>query len=241
MTSYSPIQSERLYEQIVEQIKQQILTGVLKVGDRLPPERELADQFRVSRTAVREAVKALQEKGLIEVQPGRGTFVTDGITKVATQSLGLLMRLGSRDSFADLVELRGIIEPEMAALAATRLTHEHIAALQEAVETMDAALHNMDAYIAADDNFHQIIAQATQNKLISSLLDPIVGLLHEQRKKVFVTGLGGPEHAQVHHKRILEAFARRDPEAVRQAMKAHLKQVAEDIQAADARKVGDGS
>ncbi|MBI3361748.1 MAG: FadR family transcriptional regulator [Chloroflexi bacterium] len=236
MTAYNPVQSERLYEQIVGQIEQQILTGLLKVGDRLPPERELAEQFRVSRTAVREAVKTLREKGLIEVQPGRGTFVTDGMTRAATQSLGRLMRLGSMDSFQDLVELRSIIEPEMAALAATRITSGHMAALQQAVATMDAALHDMNAYLAADDEYHQIIAQATQNKLVCSLLDPIVGHLHEQRKKIFVTGLGGPEHAQFHHKRILEALARRDPEAARQAMKDHLKQVAEDIQVADAQK-----
>ncbi len=241
MKRYIPIQSERLYEQIVGQIEQQVIAGDLKVGDILPPEWKLADQFQVSRTAVREAVKALREKGLVEVLPGRGTFITDSITKVATQSLGLLMKLGSINSFADLVELREIIEPEMAALAATRIIDESIVALQEAVTTMDAALHDMEAYLAADDNFHQIIAQATQNKLIWSLLDPIVGLLHEQRKKIFLTGLGGPEHAQFHHKRILEAITRRDAEAARQAMKAHLEQVAEDIQLADARHVADGS
>lgn len=241
MKRYIPIQSERLYEQIVNQIEQQVIAGDLKVGDRLPPERELADQFQVSRTAVREAVKALREKGLVEALPGRGIFITDSITKVATQSLGLLMKLGSIKSFADLVELREIIEPEMAALAATRITDEPIVALQEAVTTMDAALHDMKAYLAADDNFHQIIAQATQNKLIWSLMDPIVGLLHEQRKKIFLTGLGGPEHAQLHHKRILEAIARHDAEAARQAMKAHLEQVAEDIQVADAWRVADGS
>ena len=84
---YHTIQSERLYEQIVDQIEQLILSNELKVNDRMPPERVLAEQFGVSRTAVREAVKALREKGLLEVYPGRGTFVTNTTSKSMRDSL----------------------------------------------------------------------------------------------------------------------------------------------------------
>src|ERR1700675_304759 len=90
---YQAIQAERLYQKIVEQIEQRILTGEIKVGDQLPSERELGDQFRVSRTAVREAVKALREKGLVEVRPGRGTFITNSTSQAARDSLGLMMRI----------------------------------------------------------------------------------------------------------------------------------------------------
>ena len=79
---YQPIQSERLYERIVDQIESRIVAGDLKVGDQLPAERELAEQFTVSRTAVREAIKALREKGLVEIRLGRGTFVTNGAAGV---------------------------------------------------------------------------------------------------------------------------------------------------------------
>ncbi|HET7089537.1 MAG TPA: GntR family transcriptional regulator, partial [Anaerolineae bacterium] len=86
---YTPIQAQRLYERIAQQVEQRLLTGDLKIGDRLPPERELAEQFGVSRTAVREAVKALRQRGLVEVQPGRGTFLTDGTSQAVRHSLDL--------------------------------------------------------------------------------------------------------------------------------------------------------
>src|SRR3977135_297227 len=87
---YRTVRTSRLYEQIVLQIKESILKGVLRPGDQLPAERELAQRFGVSRTAVREAVKALREKGLVEAYSGRGTFVTDGTSQVIRQSLDLM-------------------------------------------------------------------------------------------------------------------------------------------------------
>ena len=106
---YLPIQSERLYEQIVSQIEQRIEAGDLKVGDRLPSERELAEQFAVSRTAVREAVKALRHKGLVEILPGRGTFITNGTSGTVRSSLDMLIKMGSTKGSGNLVEVREIL------------------------------------------------------------------------------------------------------------------------------------
>lgn len=89
---YKIVRTSRLYEQIVQQIEDSILKGTLKAGDQLPSERELALKFGVSRTAVREAVKALHEKGLVEAYSGRGTFITDGTTEAVRQSINLMMR-----------------------------------------------------------------------------------------------------------------------------------------------------
>src|SRR5258707_8214762 len=144
---YDAIQSERLYEKIVEQIERRILAGELKVGDQLPSERELGEQFRVSRTAVREAVKALREKGLVEVRPGRGTFITNGTSQAARDSLSLMMKIAPGEGSRDLVEVREMFEPEIAVLAATRATDEHIAVMRAAVETMEAALDDAKTYI----------------------------------------------------------------------------------------------
>src|SRR5215475_10406524 len=143
---YQAIQSERLYEKIVEQIEQRILAGELKDGDQLPSERELGDQLHVSRTAVREAVKALREKGLVEVRPGRGTFITNGTSQAVRDSLGLMMKISQAEGLADLVEVRELFEPEIAVLAATRITEQQIAELQTAVTTMDAALTDAQTY-----------------------------------------------------------------------------------------------
>jgi GntR family transcriptional repressor for pyruvate dehydrogenase complex len=223
---YEPIQTERLYKQIVDQIERRILAGDLKVGDQLPPEPQLAQQFAVSRTAVREAVKALSEKGLIEIRPGRGTFVINEGPDMR-HSLGRLMKFDSPEGSSSLVEVREILEPEIAALAALRVTDELIATMQQAVDTMETALDNVDVFVEADLDFHLAMAEATQNLIIPALLDTIIDLLREQRKR---TGLvnGGLKRGQYHHRRILEAVIRRDPGAARIAMQRHLEQVRQD-------------
>jgi GntR family transcriptional repressor for pyruvate dehydrogenase complex len=230
---YTPIQSGRLYEKIVEQIQQRILSGELKAGDRLPPERELGEQFRVSRTAVREAVKALREKGLVEVLPGRGTFITNGTPQALRHSLGLMIQIGRAENLDDLVEIREMFEAEIAALAAARATDEHIATMREAVAAMDEALNDADKYVEADLDFHLALAEATQNAILPLLIDSIVDLLREQRKRIALVA-GGLQRGQYHHKRVLDAVICRDPEAARAAMHAHLRQVREDSEASAA-------
>jgi GntR family transcriptional repressor for pyruvate dehydrogenase complex len=224
---YFPIQTERLYEQIVVQIENRIMTGQLKLGEQLPAERELAEQFAVSRTAVREAVKTLREKGLIEIRPGRGTFVRNGTTGAVRQSLGLLMKFESGKDLVNLVEVRELLEPEIAALAATRITPEYMSAMAEAIQTMDTALENVDVFVEADLDFHLALAEGTQNPIIPILMDSIIELLREQRKR---TGLanGGLGRGQAHHKKIMAAILQRDPQAARQAMQNHMQQVRDD-------------
>ncbi len=228
---YIPVQSTKVFEQITEQIEQQILRGELQSGDRLPTERELAEQFHASRTAVREAMKILSQKGLLEMRPGRGTIVINGTPQALRDSLGLMLRVAQPDGARELVEVREILEPGIAALAATRATIGDIALLQEAVETMDTHLSNADAFIAADNCFHQVLARAAQNFLILTLMDPVMELLSEQRKQIFSVE-GGPQRGQTHHKQLLNAIIRHDSESARQAMIAHLQQVRADVTAA---------
>jgi GntR family transcriptional repressor for pyruvate dehydrogenase complex len=230
---YSPIQNERLYERIVEQIERRVVAGDLKVGDQLPSERELGEQFAVSRTAVREAVKALREKGLLEVRPGKGTFITNGTPGAMRNSLGLLMMFGAQKGSSYLVEVREILEPEIAALAATRIADEYITAMSEAVEMMDTALNNVEVFVEADLDFHLALAEATQNPIIPILMDSIIDLLREQRTRIGLVD-GGLQRGQFHHKKILDAVMRRDPQAARLAMQDHLQQVREDTGASAA-------
>ena len=224
---YQPIQSERLYEQIVDQIEQSIAAGNLEVGDQLPPERELAEQFGVSRTAVREAIKALREKGLVEIRLGRGTFVTNTTSDVIRRSLGVLFKADEANGSVNLVEVREILEPEIAARAALHVTEQNIASMTKAVEIMETALDNADIFVEADLDFHLALAEATQNPIIPILMDSIIELLREQRKR---TGnvTGGLARGQYHHKIILEAVMKRDPQAARKAMQDHLQQVRDD-------------
>jgi GntR family transcriptional repressor for pyruvate dehydrogenase complex len=224
---YKIVRSSRLYEQIVQQVEESIHKGALKPGDQLPPERELAQQFGVSRTAVREAVKALHEKGLVEAYPGRGTFITDGTSYSMRQSLDRMVKVGQAEGSAFLAEVRAILEPEIAALAATRADAEDVSSMREQVAVMDGACKDPDAFIEADLDFHLALAEAAANPIILSLIDSIVGLLREQRMGIFQVE-GGPERGQHHHKKILKAIELRDPTGAREAMKAHLVQVRED-------------
>lgn len=224
---YRAVRTSRLYEQIVQQVEESILKGQLKPGDQLPAERDLAQSFGVSRTAVREAVKTLREKGLVEAYSGRGTFVTNGTSNAIRQSLDLMIRVSQQEGSIHLAELRQVLEPEIAALAASRIEDQLLTTMRDAVKAMDRSLHDPEGYIEADLDFHLALAEAVGNPLVLSLLDSIVGLLREQRSKIFSVD-GGPERGQFHHKQILQAIERRDADAARDAMRAHLEQVRED-------------
>ncbi len=235
MQMYKAVRPSRLYEQIVKQIEESILAGKLKPADQLPTERELAQQFDVSRTAVREAVKTLAEKGLVESHSGKGTFVTSESSQSMRQSLDSFFKRGDLKDPNSLIELREIFEPEVTILAALRTEEQQLAMMREAVAEMDRSMQNPDAYIEADLDFHLALAEAAGNPLVLSLLDSMVGVLREQRLGIFGVK-GGPERGQLHHKRILEAIEKRHPAKAREAMRAHLQQIREDSVAAVKRR-----
>src|SRR6202158_1722602 len=224
---YRTVKTSRLFEQIVQQGGDSILKCHPKPGDQLPAERDLAQRFGVSRTAVREAVKTLREKGLVEAYSGRGPFVTNGTSQAIRQSLDLMIRINQQEGSANLAELRLVLEPEIAGLAAPRIEEQLLSTMRDAGAVMDRNLQDPDAYIEADLDFHLALAEAVGNPLILSLLDSIVGLLREQRSRIFSVD-GGPERGQFHHKQILQAVERRDGAAARDAVRAHLEQVRED-------------
>ena len=231
---YQAVRAERLYEQIVVQIEESIRERRLKPGDQLPAERELAQQFGVSRTAVREAVKTLCEKGLVEAYSGRGTFVTLGRSQSVKHSLHWLVNSGDKNA-SYVTELREILEPEFTALAAARIEEQQLTMMREAIEVMDRSMQNPDAFIEADLDFHLALAEAAGNPLILSLLDSIVDVLREERLGVFAVP-SGPMRGQVHHKLILRAIERRNPTKARKAMIAHMQQIHEDTAKARALK-----
>ena len=226
---YSPIHSGRLYEQIVAQIEERILNGELRPGDKLPAERELADQFGVSRTAIREAMKALTHSGLVVIHPGRGTFVTDISSKVVRHSFDMLVRGSNETGIRDLIEVREILEPEIAALAAVRAGSEDIESMEEAVRAMDMAMDDPETFIEADLDFHLALAQGSNNVLIPALIDTLVELLREHRKRA-ASVEGGMSRGQPYHKIILDAIKNNDANAARDSMRGHLEQVRKEIE-----------
>src|SRR5690606_17972508 len=172
----------RLYERIVHSIRERIVKGELIPGDRLPNERDLAGAYGVSRNVVREAVRALAKDGLVEVRQGSGTYVADGTSNALGDSLGLALSLGSQGrSLGNLIEIRTIIEPTVAGLAAPRARQAELDAMQAEIETMNEAFDDVDGFIAADHRFHVAVARATQNHLVPLILEPVVDVLNDQR------------------------------------------------------------
>jgi GntR family transcriptional repressor for pyruvate dehydrogenase complex len=227
---YETVQTSRKYEQIVEQIMNLVADGTLNIGDQLPAERELAQQFGVSRTAVREEVKALRERGLVQIHPGRGTYISDyslSASGIVQDSLAFMVRADDPTGPDELQQVRYLLEPAIAALAAEKATPQNLELLQILIDKMDDSLDNQEAYVQADLDFHLALARATQNSLIPVLIIPVIGLLREQRLRIFEAD-GGPERGQFHHKHILKTVSEGDSVGARLAMEAHLKQVQAD-------------
>jgi GntR family transcriptional repressor for pyruvate dehydrogenase complex len=208
-------------------IRQRILSGDLEIGGQLPNELDLSAQYGVSRAVVREAIRVLVQEGLVEVRRGLGTFAIDGTSDALKGSLGLIMSFNQSEGGLDLVEVREVLEPEIAAKAAKRATPEEIDTLRAIVQSMDDNIDDADAFVRQDLAFHLTLAQATHNVLFPKLIEPIVDLLFEQRKGTFQVS-GSATRGQIHHRQIFEAVLRRDPEAARRAMQDHLAQVRRD-------------
>jgi DNA-binding FadR family transcriptional regulator len=230
---FEQIKRDRLYKLIIDQITRAILLGEKRPGDQLPAEPELAEQFGVSRTVVREAIKALNVQGLVEVTPGRGTFITHPPIESVTQSLQLLLTLEDHP-FDELMVARRILEVPLARLAAENLRASSLKALGLLVEEMRESLDDPEAFVNSDTAFHDELARATQNIVLSVMIKPIIAMMHASRE--IVARVPDMAARALHcHEAIYEACAQHDGDAAEQAMRDHLDKVAEDI--ARARKL----
>ncbi len=225
------VRRERLSEQVAEQI-QRIIQDKLKEGDRLPPERDLAEKFGVSRVVIREATKVLQERGLVKVLTGSGTYVTRVEPQVVSQSIGLFVR-GNKPSFRDLLEIRRMLEVEIAGLAADRANEDDIHQLEVMVNEMQAVLPDicsskdkMEEFVKADLCFHQNLAKASHNFLLPTLLSPITDLLLEFSRRAS-SFPGAPERATSFHQTILVCIRSKDEKKARDVMRSHLSSTEE--------------
>ena len=227
---YTRIRQGRIYEAVVDQLQDLIVSEKLQPGDKLLPERELAQRFGVSRTAVRDAIRVLSERGLVDVRPGAGTFVVREISDTVVESMGLLFQV-EKSSHEGLHEVREILEVEMAGIAAERATESDIEKIVEAFEEMQRNINNPARFIEADLAFHLAIAEATHNKIFLILLNAIIDLLQNSRRMI-VTVPKGPTRALEHHRQMLDSIRRKAKAQARKAMSQHMQQIAEDIKTA---------
>jgi GntR family transcriptional repressor for pyruvate dehydrogenase complex len=233
-----PIRSTRIYAEIVRQVKQMIAEGRLKSGDRLPPERELAEKFVVSRASVREALRALESLGLVEIRPGEGTFVRQVSIETLIEPLALLM-VSEREALAELFEARRMLEPSLAALAAVRATPEEIQEMERILEAQAAEVAAGRTGLAQDAQFHTAIGVAAHNRAITRLAHAIMDLLTQSREDSLNTP-GRPTRSHGDHRRVLAAIAARDADAARRAMLDHLEAVESLVLGGDGGAAGRG-
>ncbi len=215
-----PIKSTRIYEEIVRQVKAMIAEGRLKSGDQLPPERDLAEKFVVSRTSVREALRALESLGLVEIRPGEGTFVRQVSIETLIEPLALMM-VSQREAIAELFEARRLLEPAIAALAARRATPEELHEMERILEEQAKEIAMGRTGLLQDGQFHAAIASAAHNQAISRLVHGMMDLLAQSREDSLNTP-GRPTRSHEDHRRVLEAIGRRDEAGAEQTMRDHL-------------------
>lgn len=212
----------RLSDKVAELMLETIMSRKLEVGDKLPSERELGEQFGVSRTVVREAVRALAAKGVIEVRSGSGLRVAAVDAASVRESISLFLRGGPVD--LQLVhEVRAVLEVHIAGLAAERATPSDITRLRAAHDEMTAASNDVEGAARDDLEFHRAIAMATHNDLFLLLLDSIASALIDIMRENL--GAGSTPMALEQHRRILDSIVARDVEGARIAMATHLEDV----------------
>ncbi len=227
-----PIKTKKIYEEIVEQIRQLIVDGRLKSGDKLPSERELVESLKVSRSSIREALSALEMMGILEVRTGEGTFIKDMKADSMISSFAWALRL-DKGSVLDMLEVRKMIEVQAAGYAAERATGKEIMDLALALEMMKENKSNsQEISEKADLTFHYTIAVATKNKITVRLMDTISDnirhLIRASRSKIYEGKYTSQDFYDEHY-RIFEAIKNKDVEEAKKHMLNHLNGVEQKI------------
>src|SRR3990172_4224704 len=220
-----PLEREqRLYEKVVDRILELIAANAWPSGHRLPPERELAKAFGVSRTVVREALKALEARGVLESATGSGVYVRAADSSMVSRSLQIYLQLSNQDGVnMRLTEIRRILEVGIAALAAERATSEQRAKLRSLCQEMRANASSPRKLAELDFSLHTLLAEATQNELFDVLLAPLL----EQLRHLFAYAWEGYGERPLElifqqHEAIAAAVERGDADAAHRAMMEHM-------------------
>jgi GntR family transcriptional repressor for pyruvate dehydrogenase complex len=223
--AFEPLRREpRLADKVADAILETILSRRLKPGDALPPERELSQQFGVSRTVIREAVRSLSGKGLVQAVAGSGVRVLAVDTDTVSESMRNLIR-GAEFEYAKVHEIRQVIEVAAAGFAAERATTEDVAVIEQALVAMRRQLDDLEACVQADLAFHRALAIATHNELFLVLHDSLGDSLLDVRRRNLGRGPARRKLVVAAHDEILLAVRRHDSEAAQAMMRKHLGDV----------------
>lgn len=209
-------------EEVISQLREMIHRGELRPGDRLPPERDLAKILGVSRPTLRAGIRSLAAVGVLQSRQGAGTFVvkSDGPPALDSSPLRLMASLHGFTS-AEMFEARQSLEMAVAGLAADRATSDHMASLSEEIAGMFASLDDPEQFLVHDMRFHQTVAAASGNRILTSLMNMVATILFDVRRKTVKHATDLKESAEM-HRQVYRAIRERNPEAARIAMRDHL-------------------
>src|SRR5262245_28228538 len=221
ITAMEPIDRSGITELVVQRIKELLARGELKAGSRLPPERELADMLHISRPSLRTALKALSVMGIIRAKPGAGTYIAESLPEVFTEPMHF-MTLINNTGVEELFEARRIIEAGLAELAAERATEADITALTKEVEEMKATTKDPEEFLKHDVRFHQAMARAANNKLMSGVMDTVAQLLFHIRRQT-IAHARDLEAAIEWHEKIIAAMQKHDAKRAKEMLSGHLR------------------
>ncbi|MEY7999963.1 FadR/GntR family transcriptional regulator [Clostridium sp. Mt-5] len=220
---FTPIKSTKVYEQVIEQIENMIVDGTLKKGDKLPSERELVEHLQVSRTSIREALRALQVMGLIESRQGEGNFIRQSFEESLFEPLSVMFMLQGGNP-EEIMDVRRLIEIETASMAAGKINEDQLKSLKKLSDAFKTSRNEQDN-VKFDKQFHYEIAQAAGNFLIINILNAMSSLmdafLKDARSKILVN----KENVEVlakQHMGIYEALRNHDVKRASDEMKKHL-------------------
>jgi GntR family transcriptional repressor for pyruvate dehydrogenase complex len=228
----TPIKKTRIAEEVADRIRELMLDGTFPAGDPLPSERHLAERFGVSRGSIRDALRTLETIGLVETRHGQGTFPLELSVDRLVAPLASVMSYRA-DLQDELLDVRRMFEPAVARVAALRATDEDMADLQRILDAQRQKLKMGQSAISEDTAFHAILARATRNRVIMSIMATLNDLLVESRTNSLLQK-GRPVRSMDGHEAVVAALRRRDAEGASQAMYNHIDQIA-DLQL-DAKK-----
>ena len=220
---FKPIKKTRIYEKIVDEIKDLIDQGTLKWGDQLPTERELSETFKVSRTCVREAFRILESQGLLESRQGNGTYVANSAIDSLVQPLASFI-LKEKDYQIELFEMRRLLESQLAYLAAERATPENMAKMEKILRRQEEQIANGETGLDSDSDFHHALAEAANNRILLHIINTTKEFLAESRES-YLLGEERAKKSLAHHKKIFSAIQKGDGELAAEAMREHIEDV----------------
>jgi GntR family transcriptional repressor for pyruvate dehydrogenase complex len=225
-SDFEVIRRNKVYEEVAKQIERLILKK-LKPGDKLPSERELAEMLQVSRSSIRDAIRGLELMGLVEPRQGAGTIVRELSAESVVNPFANSLK-HQRDQISELLDFRKMLEPPLAARAATHATDDEIAEMEEILHRQENKMALGEAAVAEDTEFHYSIALASGNTVVLKVLDVVMDLLRDTRERSLQVE-GRAQRSLAGHRRILAAIKRRDAESAKAAMRRHVEDVEEIV------------